>query len=617
MLRKMIFTYTLPVLAVTVAVTLVGGTYLSNRYEEQFRYSIEQMQGQTGEYLSSTLNAMRYITNTMSVDDGLLSILSDEQFGVRPSITQTYQEYYALMDCFHRFEIANPDFHTGIFLPDDIVYSNNEYYFYPRSEMTGLDNYLDIRDRLARDEFVYVTMIETRTANLSIPTPYLTLLHHIQVTSEGGHSKDYVTRVGIRTEELSRILRNARPTESSAVFLLNGQGELIASAGTAEDLPAALTAGQDSRLRNWSSVRYDRTTVYYPVRTVLRGSDWSIISLIPETEYRQLWIGGIAGLIILTVGILSYYLSRYYVRRITTLNDRMKEVGAGEVNALFPRGSAEEAADSAAVSPGQVDEMATLYHNFDYMMEEIQKLMKEQYRLGKHISRAEMRALQAQINPHFLYNTLDLINWGAQDYGADRVAEIARSLGQFYRLSLNHGKPVISIEEELQHVQAFVRIENAHYEDAISLTIDVPEEIRSFACLNITLQPFVENSILHGIGEHPEITSCSIIISARREDDDIIFTVSDDGPGIDPAIAQAIELSSRQDRTRGYGIGNIQFRIRLAYGEQYGIHYLIPEPPAAAPSEDAGSDPAPLRRGTSAQIRIRALTTEELSALLE
>jgi two-component system sensor histidine kinase YesM len=246
--------------------------------------------------------------------------------------------------------------------------------------------------------------------------------------------------------------------------------------------------------------------------------------------------------------------------------------------------------------------MDQLYRNFDFMIARIQTLMKEEYKLGRNITRAELRALQAQINPHFLYNTLDLINWGAMDYGADSVAKLARDLGQFYRLTLNHGKSAILIGDEVRHVESYIAIENAHFEDAIELVTEIPEEIASLACLNITLQPFVENSIVHGMAEHPEITTCRIVIRAVREGEDIVFTVSDDGPGIDPKIAESITHAEVPGAsTTGYGVSNICFRLKLCYGDSYGVRYL----------------PAGEEGGCTVEIRIQALTMEELEKLLE
>ena len=205
----------------------------------------------------------------------------------------------------------------------------------------------------------------------------------------------------------------------------------------------------------------------------------------------------------------------------------------------------------------------------------------------------EVRALQAQINPHFLYNTLDLINWISMDYGAEEIGTLTWNLARFYRLSLNHGKSLITIGEEVEHVQVYVNIENYHFDNQISLNVDVPEELKGFACLNIILQPFVENAIVHGIAEYSEIESCSIAIRARKEEEDIIFTIQDDGPGVNVEQMQKETEQDIKKARHGYGVRNINFRLKLCFGEKYGVTYKESE------------------KGTCVEVKIPAMTMEE------
>ena len=220
--------------------------------------------------------------------------------------------------------------------------------------------------------------------------------------------------------------------------------------------------------------------------------------------------------------------------------------------------------------------------------------MKEEFQLGKDVRVAELRALQAQINPHFLYNTLDLINWIAMDYGAEDIEKIAWNLARFYRLSLNRGQNLISIGEEAEHVQVYVNIQKFHYDDAVHLEVDIPEELKSLACLNIILQPFVENAILHGIGERTEISQCSIAIRVQKQGDNILFTVKDDGPGMTQRQMEEAETLDISQIKGGYGVKNINFRIKLCFGEEYGVRYE-----------------SVLGEGTTAFILIPAMTMEE------
>ncbi len=614
MRRKMLYAYSLPIILVVVILLSISGIVLQGQYRDQMEYAVAQAQDQASEYLSSRLQGMRQVANMIAVDEQLHTILSRTEYGEHSELLDIYQEYSELEDCFHQMELSNESYHIGIFLPDGIQYTNHQYYFYKETEFFYLPDYQDIVERLDNGLPAYAVLMETRTSSSGYEQPYLTLFRKMSVKQENGQQKEYIIRVGIRLGDLESVLKNARTVNGSIVYLLDPEDRCIARSDSELRSPSETFEEQPllpdlsgTGLQNWSRVSLPLGDYYYVGRRVSEGN-WYLVSLIPVSEFNReywtivVWVLIAAILITVTVAVISYQISNYYAGRITAINQRMKEVQEGEINAFIP--PEQEAPD---------DEMDVLDRNYDIMLEAVQRLMKEQYRLGKNITRAEMRALQAQINPHFLYNTLDLINFGAMDYGADKVALIARNLGQFYRLSLNHGKSAISIEDELRHVEAYVVIENAHYEDAITLQIDVPEEIRRLACLNITLQPFVENSIVHGIGDHPEITSCQIRITAVQEDEDIVFTVEDDGPGISPEVARQIEEKTTHDRTRGYGISNINFRIRLCYGEKYGVRYLTDRRTCFEEADDENGS----RPGTTAEIRIKALTLSELEKLLE
>ena len=176
--------------------------------------------------------------------------------------------------------------------------------------------------------------------------------------------------------------------------------------------------------------------------------------------------------------------------------------------------------------------------------------MLEQYRLGKNVKTAELRALQAQINPHFLYNTLDLINWEAMDYNAPEIMEIARNLAQFYRISLNKGRQIVRVEEEL-HLQ-----------------IDADEGVEELACINIILQPFVENAIMYSIAKAPDRETCRIHIRAACEGQDLVFRITDNGFGMSREQIERIFEENSYDVSLGYGAKNVNFRIMLCYGEE-------------------------------------------------
>ncbi|WP_051538238.1 sensor histidine kinase [Butyrivibrio proteoclasticus] len=190
----------------------------------------------------------------------------------------------------------------------------------------------------------------------------------------------------------------------------------------------------------------------------------------------------------------------------------------------------------------------------------------------KQLRKAEFELLQAQINPHFLYNTLDAIVWSAEGGNKEQVVKMVGSLSSFFRTSLNKGKEIISIEEELAHVRSYLEIQQIRYQDILSYEIDVPQEIYNYKIPKITVQPLVENALYHGIKNHRG--GGTIRITGKEEKEFITITVADDGIGMDAKRLEEV----RKGLTEGgntkeaiYGLYNVNQRIILNFGEEYGV----------------------------------------------
>ena len=206
------------------------------------------------------------------------------------------------------------------------------------------------------------------------------------------------------------------------------------------------------------------------------------------------------------------------------------------------------------------------------MIKKIIELIDEQYRSGQQVKQAELKALQAQINPHFLYNTLDLIKWKSIEHEVPDIESIVYALAKFYKLSLNKGKDIVSIEDEIAHVKVYVEIQNQRFENGISLQVDVDRKLFNYSILKIILQPIVENSILHGILEKD--SRCGTIkITGSLNNGIITFFVEDDGVGMSEEKVRQLFLDGYSNQNNGYGVRNINDRIKLHYGSQYGISF--------------------------------------------
>lgn len=253
-----------------------------------------------------------------------------------------------------------------------------------------------------------------------------------------------------------------------------------------------------------------------------------------------------------TLYIAAVLFNRYVVSDISKLEHNMHEVEKG--NRIL-----------TVVSDSR-DEIGELIRGFGSMLAEINRLIKENYENKLSLRKAEMKALQAQINPHFLYNSLSLINWKAIEVGADDISEITLALSNFYRTSLNKGKNVLTIEKEIENVKSYIRIQSFMHDGSFDTVVDVDEDILKYETLNLLLQPLVENAIDHGIDMKEEGRGFIKIIG-RQTADTITLTVEDNGVGMDKETAERIITF----RSKGYGVANVNQRIRLFYGEPYGL----------------------------------------------
>jgi two-component system, sensor histidine kinase YesM len=217
------------------------------------------------------------------------------------------------------------------------------------------------------------------------------------------------------------------------------------------------------------------------------------------------------------------------------------------------------------------DEIGHLGNSFNTMLIEIRKLIDAVYREQKSKRKAELKILQAQIKPHFLYNTLDTIHWMVKKYGADDVIDVINALTSLFRIGLSKGNEVIRVSEEIEHVRSYLFIQKVRYRQLLNYEIAAEDQVQSLYVQKIILQPIVENAIYHGI--KPNKVPGTIEIKVELKEDKLILTVTDNGCGIPEEQLQAINEALENDSTEkmGYGLFNVNERIRLSYGKEFGI----------------------------------------------
>lgn len=220
------------------------------------------------------------------------------------------------------------------------------------------------------------------------------------------------------------------------------------------------------------------------------------------------------------------------------------------------------------------EDFTKLAVGFNSMMEEIQILMEE-VKLEQHqVEQIRFNALQAQIQPHFLYNTLECIHWQAVADGNQEISRLVKALAKYYQICLSNGHDVIPLNMELEHVRNYLIIQNMRYDDIIGSVFDVEKTVEDIMIPKMTLQPLVENSIYHGM-KVKEGKTGTLFITAKREGFDVLITVSDTGMGMtQEKIDEMNQQLAEYDDSFGYGVRNVNKRIELLYGTQYGLHFL-------------------------------------------
>jgi two-component system sensor histidine kinase YesM len=214
-----------------------------------------------------------------------------------------------------------------------------------------------------------------------------------------------------------------------------------------------------------------------------------------------------------------------------------------------------------------------LADGFNYMMGEINTLMEQVKLEQQQMDQIRFNALQSQIQPHFLYNTLECIHWQASADGNKEVSVLVRALAKFYRLCLSNGKDVILLKQEVEHARNYLLIQNMRYDNIINSTIQMEEECGKYLIPKITLQPLIENSIYHGI-KVKEGKKGELKITIYKKDKDVCIIVADNGTGMKEEQIEKMNNSiSEYDKDFGYGIRNVNRRIEILYGKGYGLHY--------------------------------------------
>ena len=307
-----------------------------------------------------------------------------------------------------------------------------------------------------------------------------------------------------------------------------------------------------------STVKIDGKN-YFAIKGVTKNSNYATVTVQSKSNaYKDAYFMFVILFIILTViALVSYaaahYASRSVIRSLDTLINAMKRANFGELKQIKNYES----------SNTELNEAIGAFNN---MVTSIDNLVEYNTNYSETLKKYEFNFLQMQIKPHFLYNTLDIIQYLAKENKPDDVTYLIKNLSKFYKISLHNKSDFVKIESEIKHISYYTAIENFKHDNSIKLEADIPDGIQNMLIPKITFQPLVENAIKHGILEK-DVPEGYIRITADKKDDDVYIYIEDNGVGIEKNKIEDILLQN----SYSVGVANTDKRLKLFFGAQYGL----------------------------------------------
>ena len=377
---------------------------------------------------------------------------------------------------------------------------------------------------------------------------------------EGGGEAAWVS-LDISFSSISSYLKNVSIGQRGYCFLMDREGNIVYHPQQ-QLLYAGLKSEDTEAFAALEDGDYADDTVIYCLASV-EGRDWRAVgvSYVDELVNRNvndmIRLSCLLAVVVLGAALLtSWLLFRFLGRPLRGLASAME--------------SFESDADHFAYKPvGGTREVQELSDSFEHMVLRIQELMTTVREEEINLRKTELKALQAQINPHFLYNTLDSIAWMCeQGRNADAV-RMVHALARLFRISISRGHELIPIAKEIEHAESYLQIQMYRYKNQFTYDFDVDPDCLSYYCNKITLQPIIENSINHGLDLMVDEGRIDVLV--RQDGDDIVFSVRDNGVGMSEEQIEAIMQHGPTDRT-GIGIKNVNDRLKIYFGKSYGLH---------------------------------------------
>ena len=371
--------------------------------------------------------------------------------------------------------------------------------------------------------------------------------------------------VEINFENLSKYIDGVGIGHEGYAYILDNKNNIIYHPKSGMINSGVQDENTDIIKNIYDKVIFDDNKVY--VVKSLDNADWRIVGVSNINSYKKdqmknivlgVIIMAVLGLVICFISLLAF--RRYLYRPINELILDMKSFEKNLNEFSYTR-------------EGTVAEFDELGKSFSHLATRVKTLIKKTADDEKELRKTELKALQSQINPHFLYNTLDSILWMSEQHKNEDVIEMVSSLAKLFRISISKGHELISIKNEVEHVESYLKIQSYRYKNKFKYNIHVDDNVVDLMCNKITLQPFLENALIHGMSPTDTL---NIDINIYRDNEYLYMDIIDDGVGMSEEKLSKL-LSDEMSNTRGIGVKNVDNRIKINFGDKYGVNIVSEE----------------------------------------
>lgn len=512
---------------------------------------------QISSLISNELNHNANVSNLLAQNDSIRETLALDPTTL--SFSEEFEQIDDVMKLLSNTQVTQDVFQIRLYVNDNFRYSRRNQVLYSLHTI--------------EEESWYQTLIEGNQRYVLLP-PYqfkYTFNEEAEIVSIASLVRNRtdmnhvigVVITDISVSQLLEIIQGSAFTKSSEILILDNLGNIVISDENVREMFSELVKDVSPDMNGET-----RTGIYgdYLIGTSDRiFNDWQVLSITPLSEFNKVNVDlrNSAILLVILIAILAGYfvrkLSRYYSRRISHLSRLMGKAEKGNLNV------------SIVVDSG--DEIGMLQNSFNFMIRRLKSLVQEKYKLGQELKGVELKVLQEQINPHFLYNTLDMIYWMTMDRDNPEIADIVLKLAQFYRLSLQRGRNTVRLSDEIKQTELFIELLNLRSKKRVSLVLDLSDTAAGSEIMKLTLQPLIENAIIHGIFPSEKAEGV-ITVSARAESGYLHLSVHDNGVGMSAEqlrnLRQFIDVNQhKDDEDSGFGLKNTVNRLKISFGDDF------------------------------------------------